>query len=506
MPLTENECLFADGVRRMNTTNPFLPGRIEAEKEALGEAYREGLEPWNLSASTPRTDTNVARICERAGMWMERLRAIGLDRSRGDGFGRLAIADRERVQHVVYFWLYHTYSVRFDQLIEESIEKGGPLRALFFRDFQDDWIELIERPGLGGEQSTDAPHLFSLFFQLRRAIHYVFGFLAGRSRPMAELRASIWQSIFTYDLDRYRLGLWEHMADFHTLITGPSGSGKELVARAVGLSRYLPVDPKTGVFAGNFAGSFFPLNLASLSPALIESELFGHRRGAFTGALQERAGWLQVCPADGAVFLDEIGEVSGEIQVKLLRVLQERTFQRLGETETRRFAGKIIAATNRDLAAEMQVGRFREDFYYRLCSDRIVTPSLVDQLKDRPDDLELMVGYIAARLPGTGRAFVDLCVRGIRGLLGVDYPWPGNFRELEQCVRTYLIRGKYESAVDPVTVGGDWNELLGPATLTSEALLRRYTRHAFDVSGRNIAATARRLDVDRRTVLARLRD
>ena len=117
-----------------------------------------------------------------------------------------------------------------------------------------------------------------------------------------------------------------------------------------------------------------------------------------------------------------------------------------------------------------------------------------------------MVGYIAARLPGTGRAFVDLCVRGIRGLLGVDYPWPGNFRELEQCVRTFLIRGEYESAVDPVTAGGDWNELLGPATLTSEALLRRYTRHAFDVSGRNIAATARRLDVDRRTVLARLRD
>jgi transcriptional regulator with GAF, ATPase, and Fis domain len=182
------------------------------------------------------------------------------------------------------------------------------------------------------------------------------------------------------------------------------------------------------------------LHLAALSPTLIESELFGHRRGAYTGALQDRAGWLEVCPADGAVFLDEIGEVSGEIQVKLLRVLQERTFQRLGESETRRFAGKIIAATNRDLAAEMQVGRFRKDFFFRLCSDPIVTPSLADQLEDRPDDLELMVGYIAAGLPGTGRAFEDLGIRGIRRGLGSNHSWPGNFRELEQCVRILLIQ------------------------------------------------------------------
>ncbi|RKX36084.1 MAG: sigma-54-dependent Fis family transcriptional regulator, partial [Verrucomicrobia bacterium] len=491
---------------RMNTSNPFLPGRIEAEKKALGEAYREGHEPWNLSATAIRSDTNLAGIYERAGEWVVRLRAGGVDQLREDDPGRLAPADRERIQHIVYFWLYHTYSARFDGLIEEGIEKGGPLRALFFRAFQEDWVELIERPGLGGEQSKDAPHLFALYFQLRRALYHVFRFLTGRSRPMAELRASIWQSIFTYDLDRYRLGLWEYMADFHTLITGPSGSGKELVARAVGFSRYLPVDPKTGVFAGDFAGSFFPLHLASLSPALIESELFGHRRGAFTGALQDRAGWLQVCPADGAVFLDEIGEVSGEIQVKLLRVLQERTFQRLGESETRRFAGKIIAATNRNLEAEMQVGGFRKDFFYRLCSDRIVTPSLADQLEDRPDDLELMVGYIASSLPGTGRSFVDLCIRGIRRVLGAGYPWPGNFRELEQCVRTFLIRGEYAPAVDPGTVGSDWNDMLGPARMTTAALLHRYTKHAYEVSGRNVAATARRLDVDRRTVLARLAD
>src|SRR4030095_10303350 len=118
-----------------------------------------------------------------------------------------------------------------------------------------------------------------------------------------------------------------------------------------------------------YAGPFYALNPSALSPTLIESELFGHRRGAFTGAVQDRAGWLEVCPATGTVFLDEIGELDPAIQVKLLRVLQSRTFQRLGDTRDRPFLRKLIAATNRDLGREMAAGEFRKDFYYRLCSD-----------------------------------------------------------------------------------------------------------------------------------------
>src|SRR5439155_20966969 len=125
----------------------------------------------------------------------------------------------------------------------------------------------------------------------------------------------------------------------------------------------------------------YALNPSALSPTLIESERCGHRRSAFTGAVQDRAGWLEVCRPLGTVFLDEIGELDPALQVKLLRVLQTRTFQRIGDTRDRRFNGKIIAATNRDLAAEMAVGRFRKDLYYRLCSDIIVTPSLEEQLR-----------------------------------------------------------------------------------------------------------------------------
>src|SRR5207245_2420943 len=199
-------------------------------------------------------------------------------------------------------------------------------------------------------------------------------------------------------------------------------------------------------FVEEAASAFFPLNLAALSPTLIESELFGHRRGAFTGALEDRKGWFEACPPLGTVFLDEIGDVDAAIQVKLLRVLQTRTFQRLGDTAARRFEGKVIAATNRYLGAAIEAGRFREDFYYRLCSDLIVTPSLAAQLRDSPDELSRLVRAIARRVAGDAEAegLADEAEQWIREHLGPDYPWPGNVRELEQCVRNVLIRGSYE--------------------------------------------------------------
>src|SRR2546429_7883924 len=175
----------------------------------------------------------------------------------------------------------------------------------------------------------------------------------------ARLRAAVWQSIFTHDIRRYQRTLYERMGDFTTLITGPSGTGKELVARAVGLSRYVPFDPKTSTFAEDFAGSFYAINLSALPPTLIESELFGHRRGAFTGALQDRRGWLEVCPPRGTVFLDEIGDLDASIQVKLLRGIQTRTFQPLGDTQDRHLHGKLIAETNRLLSTAILGGSFR---------------------------------------------------------------------------------------------------------------------------------------------------
>jgi transcriptional regulator with GAF, ATPase, and Fis domain len=228
------------------------------------------------------------------------------------------------------------------------------------------------------------------------------------------------------------------------------------VAEAIGRSLYIPFDAKKEDFRIDFLNAkkkvvridflkaFTPVNLSALSPSLIESELFGHVEGAFTGAVRDRIGRLEDCPEHGAVFLDEIGELTAELQVKLLRVLQTRRFQRVGENEDKPFLGKIIAATNRDLAGELQARRFREDFYYRLCADQIETPSLRVQLNDRPEDLPLLVGFICRAVLGEEKA-AELAPK-VAGWIEQhlrDYAWPGNFRELEQCVRSYTIRKEY---------------------------------------------------------------
>ncbi len=138
------------------------------------------------------------------------------------------------------------------------------------------------------------------------------------------------------------------------------------------------------------------------------------------------------------MFLDEIGDLDMAIQVKLLRVVQHRTYCRLGETEERLFAGKILAATNRDLAAEIDAGRFRADLYYRLCADRIETPSLCEQLADRPQALGGLVHFLAERIaPGESQPLAAEVMEWIVGNLPKNYAWPGNIRELEQCAVTF---------------------------------------------------------------------
>jgi DNA-binding NtrC family response regulator len=203
------------------------------------------------------------------------------------------------------------------------------------------------------------------------------------------------------------------------------------------------------------------------------------------------------------VFLDEIGDLDPAIQVKLLRVLQTREFQSLGDTKTQRFEGKIVAATHRDLAAEMGAGRFREDLYYRLCSDLITTPSLREQLQDASHDLEELVRFIARRIvgPEESDAVTAEVLHWIQSHLGPDYGWPGNFRELEQCVRNILVRREYRppsSAAD-----SPWHVDLREGNLTAEELLEAYCAHVYQRSG-SFLETARRLGLDRRTVKSKV--
>jgi Nif-specific regulatory protein len=204
------------------------------------------------------------------------------------------------------------------------------------------------------------------------------------------------------------------------LIRGESGTGKELIANAIHYN-----SPRAN-------GPFIKLNCAALPDNLLESELFGHEKGAFTGAVSQRKGRFEQANG-GTIFLDEIGEISPAFQAKLLRVLQEGEFERVGGLKTLKVDVRVIAATNRDLEAEVQIGDFREDLYYRLNVMPIHMPPLRERVEDIPDLAHFLVGKIA-RAQGRELGITDSAIR-----LLVRHTWPGNVRELENCLERAAI-------------------------------------------------------------------
>ena len=495
--LESKERAFLTTFSSLSHCNPFLPERVELERRVLGSDFVQGDGVWNLQVENPESpDPNPMRITSRMEPFVQMLR---------DRLDRGAIAeeaDLNLYEDVVFWLLFHRYQEDFGDMVKSLDQRSSRRKVQFYERFLRDWKYFFHTPGFALPTRDEAAHYFSCAYQVRRAFHYTFRFIIGSSFQAARLRAMVWQSIFTYDLPRYMRSLYQHLGEFVTLITGPSGTGKELVARAVGLSFYMPFDPQSLTFPEDLHECFHALNLSAMPSTLIESELFGHCRGAFTGAVQDRQGWLELCHPLGTVFLDEIGDLEATLQVKLLRVLQERTFQRLGETTNRKFQGKLVAATNRDLAEAMETGHFREDFYYRLCSNVITTPSLHDQMRESSDTLQDLLLFIAQRIVGEGEAewLAGEAYQWIIEHLGEDYPWPGNIRELEQCVRNILISKEYhpirarnasvrEELVQPFLTG----------TLTADTLLKRYCTLVYAQTN-NYEETARRLDVDWRTV------
>ena len=496
--LSPAERSLARAVSNLMYCNPFLPERIGFEREVLGPEFVERGPVWSLRSEPDPEHPNLPRILAR----VESLVATLRDRlARG---ARATEDDLTLYEDLVAYALFCRTEPQFYRRIREAGRAEGQ-RFDFYAEFAAEAERLLDIPGGRLPSSFEPPHLFACVFQVRRAFHHIYQHIVGGSMAAARLRATVWESIFTHDMRRYRRLLYDRLGDITTLVTGPSGTGKELVARAIALSRYIPFDEAARAFTAGSERLFLPLNLSALSPTLIESELFGHRRGAFTGALEDRRGWLEVCSPRGTVFLDEIGDVALSIQAKLLRVLQTRTFERLGETEERRFVGKVIVATNRDLGREMRVGRFREDLYYRLCSDIVTTPSLRDQLRESPAELRDLILFISRQVVGEeDERLADEVERWVDAHLGRDYAWPGNFRELEQCVRNVLIRKGY---VPPRPGAEDARERLAEdvrqGALSAEELLERYCTLVYARTG-SYAETARRLGLDRRTVKSKV--
>ena len=500
-----SERRFAEAIARLAHSNPFLPERVESERAALGKefsevgtvwsAVRADLEPPDLHPERP----NIARLRELAWTAAERARERLLARK-----SDMRSDELELYEDLALYALFARYEVELYALSTDET-KSIPKFSAYPR-FQRDFDRLLVEPGVPLPSGLGPTHTIALFFQIRRAFHYIFRYLLGPSLPIARLRAETWRSVFTHDLRAYQRGVHAKMGDIPTLVVGPSGTGKDLVAQAIGYSRYIAFDAERGRFVESFSKQFHPLSIAALPASLVESELFGHRRGSFTGALEDRQGFLEASGPDGTVFLDEIGELSTELQVKLLRVLQARAFQRVGETAPRLFLGKIVAATNRDLDRGLSEGWFREDLYYRLCADRIETPTLRARLDECPEELSLLVTTLAERVAGAevGPRLATDVLACIERDLGAGYSWPGNVRELEQCVRNVLVRKSYRPARRTASSSALDDALLS-CGLTSDALVRRYSKLHYERL-ENYVEVGKKLGLDRRTVKDHVED
>jgi two-component system response regulator AtoC len=290
------------------------------------------------------------------------------------------------------------------------------------------------------------------------------------------------------------------IADFKTtvLITGESGTGKELVARAIHARSTRKSAP------------FVAVNCGAIPENLLESELFGHKRGAFTDANADRRGLFEEAHG-GALFLDEIGELPLSLQVKLLRVLQEDTIRRLGDTKDIKVDVRIITATHRDLAADVKAGRFREDLYYRIN----VLPIAIPPLRSRREDVNLLIDHFIARNNLRLRTSIrGVSVEARKSLL--EYAWPGNVRELENTIERAMVLAEADvlqasdlperlrDALDPVQVHLASGEL--SIKRTTAAIEQILIRRALQKTKGNRTRAAALLEISHRALLYKIKD
>jgi len=418
-----------------------------------------------------------------------------LDTPEKAGLNDFSADDSRLIKYALFFSLFHSYMEKFDALISRQIEtREGTCSVLFAGEV----LKQMRQRGVTEEESL---RFFAFFYQLRRGYYFIHFALVGRSASMKHLRMVLWNNIFTHDATRYVETLWNRLEDFSTLILGETGTGKGAAATAIGRSGYIPFNPKQNCFSESFMASFVELNLSQFPEALIESELFGHRKGAFTGAVEAHKGTFSLCSPHGSVFLDEIGDVGIPIQIKLLRILQDRTFSAVGSHERQRFHGRVIAATNKPVDDLRRTGQFRDDFYYRLCSDLIQVPPLRQRILEDPLELDDLLEIVIKRTTGTNDSkLLTYVKKTIIASVGKNYAWPGNVRELEQSVRRVLLGGQY-TAKKPATKTDieAIQTAIENGSYDAQSLISDYCKYLHAIHG-TYEAVARITALDHRTV------
>lgn len=477
--LTPSDKEFFSRVNQSAFLNPFSEKRHSSDAHAVGKKANNPF--LHLGELLNKLDTRLQTISTSSTQSL---------------YSLYTEEDAQLLEVAILFQVLHRHRDGLDAYIRNQVKASDKLLPA------DCASEIFSELCARGFSVDRAEAFVALIFQMRRAYYFISTGLMGQCDSMRSLREKLWNVIFTSDIKFYVRCFWNRLEDFSTLLLGETGTGKGAAAMALGRSNYIPYKSDLSTFSENFAKSFLSINLSEFSENLIESELFGHRKGAFTGATSDHEGIFSRCSRRGAIFLDEIGDVSEQVQIKLLRVLQERVFFPVGGHERIRFGGRVIAATNQDIEKLRNDGRFRNDFYYRLSSTRIELPSLRMRIAENEDELTLMLTEVVKRM--SGEELPELVER-IQGVLQRDLPkdygWPGNVRELEQAVRSVILSGEYigeKNANNPSVTSGELNRCLsGDMTLTE--LEKWYCRCLYDKLG-TYGAVAAKLGIDWRTV------
>jgi two-component system response regulator HydG len=476
----DEDWFFFEQVARASFANPFGETRNDLDR-SIGGVAPGSSDAEIIQAAVDKVAARVADMAKngKAGL-------LSHDGSR-----------RELVRLVFLFHVFHRYTDQFDELIQDQLKNGDmPCRVEFAQ------AVLTELRAFGFTEADSLRYL-GIFYQLRRAYYFIRQGLVGNSPSMKALRKHLWDCVFTHDMGWFEGQFWDRMEDFSILLLGETGTGKGSAAAAIGRSGFIPFDPDKNSFTESFTRNFVAINLSQYSEGVLESEMFGHRKGAFTGAVDNHEGLFSRCAPHGVIFLDEIGDARIPVQIKLLQVLQERVFFPVGSHEARRFSGRIVAATNRPLEELRENGKFRNDLYFRLCSDEIVLPTLRQRLQEDPQEFELLLASIVSRLYGEMSSSRIVALRDI--LLrdtGANYQWPGNVRELQQAVKRVILTGRYEreraqqrkvkSVSNRLTAG------INDARFDAQTLLAEYCASLYHRFG-TYEEVARITKLDRRT-------
>ena len=477
--LSKEQCQFFLQLSAIAFSNPFSKNLQQLECRILGLKQGQMTAPHRQVELLKRTRFHFQKLHK-------------------DGLFKLSFVEQkhqEMMQIVWLYWLFREVQEDFDQMIERQRCEGNvPVYLPSAKT-------IIARFLQTGFDEIETAKYIALFYQLRRAFNFISQSVAGDCEAIEELRMRLWNNIFTYQLEWYLKYLYEKMEDFSTLLLGETGTGKSLIAKAIGCSGFIPFDMKKQCFKESYMRSFQACNLSQYPSSLLESELFGHKKGAFTGAIDNHQGLFARCNRYGAVFIDEIGDIDISTQLKLLTVMQDRVFSAVGSHEQLRFHGRVISATNQDIIALRKAGKFRHDLYYRLCSDVIVIPRLQQRINENPYELRMLITRLLDRvLINSDQNLVERVEKRINDSIPPDYEWPGNVRELEQGIRRICLTGSYEGDMCLVTQNsGKIQQAIESEKFSAQQLIQIYCSRLYQAYG-SYEAVARIVKLDRRTV------